>query len=545
MNIPPDIATLAYEKATLIIDDSDVTEMVEQWLDDDVEGVFLTDLDARDALIGWLAIAFAGAPLDSRNVAALLNHFDTSFEIGEDDLREVTRQITSTMDDKLGADAAKLARRRREFTNAILRTQLKSTGHAGESISVALTSLMSTTDGETYEVATLVSPDLLRSDSVPNIVIGVADGTQDAAVGDLVRDLLGGENYIDHVTGDVTYFPGLPTDVALTPLRECGATVVMDYNPDDEGRVLATAEGVVLVEGRWYSDNLPEALLTAMKDFRESSRQNRTPGGQRVLSAEVQFDLEERRDALLRARRAFQVPTPPVTSTHEQIIAYGSADWSRAYRDGQYANKHFEREFLRHELALTPQLDPFPDGHSFLTTLVVAATNEQRIADWKRYHSLDEGNGILIDEWYAMYHRIVPRLQDIMSAWSRDNQPEAVQASVLKVGVGGQWVVNQDEETADWTPDGNAAVVEMTRANIETAEQIVKIVAANLRAQAHNFAREGRDLSRDARIILRLEFVDADRCGADEDDVWAAVPAEGVLIAADATLVPRDEWSRV
>ena len=46
-------------------------------------------------------------------------------------------------------------------------------------------------DGDTYDVATLVSSDLLCGDSVPSIV--VADDIQKAVVSELVHDLIGGE----------------------------------------------------------------------------------------------------------------------------------------------------------------------------------------------------------------------------------------------------------------------------------------------------------------------------------------------------------------
>jgi len=65
------------------------------------------------------------------------------------------------------------------------------------------------------------------------------------------------------------------------------------------------------------------------------------------------------------------------------------------------------------------------------------------------------------------------------------------------------------------------------------------------RSQASKLLEEGgdeRDLSRHSRIVLRLDFIDADMYGSEEDGMWAAVPAEGVLVAAKATIHPMWVW---
>lgn len=138
-------------------------------------------------------------------------------------------------------------------------------------------------------------------------------------------------------------------------------------------------------------------------------------------------------------------------------------------------------------------------------------------------------------EWYALFHLIAPRLREAMHQWSVETQPRA-----LRHYVGGRWTVDT-EETFDWVPDGSATVIEMTKAHEALADDIVEKLVISLRARASELLDEGgseRDLSQHSRIVLRLYFIDADMYGSEEDDVWAAVPDEGVLVAAKATIHP-------
>lgn len=112
--------------------------------------------------------------------------------------------------------------------------------------------------------------------------------------------------------------------------------------------------------------------------------------------------------------------------------------------DGLYENTSFRVSFRDANAALIPHTSQYTGeaAHGFMTTLIIASMNARRIADWKLYHALDEGNGVLVDEWYAMYHLIVPRLQDRMASWSAEKQPAS-----LEVG-GGHWAVS-GEDTDD------------------------------------------------------------------------------------------------
>lgn len=180
-----------------------------------------------------------------------------------------------------------------------------------------------------------------------------------------------------------------------------------------------------------------------MADFREASKANRSDDGARVLSADVQQLLEEQRDALLDARRAYEVAAPSSESSkYEQEHAYGSSEWTMAFTQGRYANTQFEKTFRRRESLLAPAAPSLKGetAHGFFTTLIIAASNAQLITEWELYHSLDEGNGLMVDEWYAMHHLLVPRLQEGMQEWSREVQPHA----------SSYWNVDNYEDTCDW-----------------------------------------------------------------------------------------------
>lgn len=114
----------AYEDASAIIDEASIAKTVERWIDDDYRGFGLTNVDARTVLIGWLAVALAGARLDVAAVTAVLNRFPTSFDVDDEDLEEMTRQMYSTMDyqsaTETDADAIDEKRHRyHDFTDAI------------------------------------------------------------------------------------------------------------------------------------------------------------------------------------------------------------------------------------------------------------------------------------------------------------------------------------------------------------------------------------------------------------------------------------------
>ncbi|MCT1479377.1 hypothetical protein [Microbacterium sp. p3-SID336] len=87
--------------------------------------------------------------------------------------------------------------------------------------------------GWEYEVATLISTDVLRPESVPNVVVGVV-GHQPRAFGsaanELVTELLGSGRVIERVMGELSYFPHTRPDLVQEPLREHGTKLVMEYS---------------------------------------------------------------------------------------------------------------------------------------------------------------------------------------------------------------------------------------------------------------------------------------------------------------------------
>lgn len=526
MNTHPHTYVESFAEVEDLIDASGVVDMVERWMSEDGEPPHPR---IHGVLTAWLATALAGKPLDAANVTATLYGADAT-AAQEKEVLGATQQVLDRMDYNPTAEQSAPEERKRRrhltFMNAILRAQHEFLQLDTDKHSVALGSVARNegfiSQAAEYQVATLVSSDLLRSDSVPNIVIGIA-GHHEAAASELVTNL---PRPIDHVMSDRSSFPTLSPEL---PLR----TLVMEYPPHHEGIVLASADGAILVEGRWYRDSLPEALRAAMKDFRAATQENRSVDGTRVLDPDAQARLEEQRDALLEKRRAFEMPAPsPEADTHEQAYAYGSTEWAMAFSQGRYANAQFERTFRNADSALTSRASSLSGdaAHGFITTLIIAAANAQRIVEWKQYHSLDEGNGLLVDEWYAMYNLLIPRIQAGMAAWSRETQPHAET----------YWNIDNDEDTDGWRPDGSATVLEMTRATPELADTIAEALVSSLRTQAESFLDDADDLSQDARIELALDFIDVNRHGG-EEGTWLAVPAGGALLAAEATLV----WSEV
>lgn len=527
---------LEFIEAESILDTSGIIGMVADWAAED--GTKLTNetlSDLRAVISGWLATGLARFPLTDENVARALRGNGMGHATPEL-VRGFTSFLLETVDDA-GHHATK---RQLAFTNALLRAQLDVTRCVDGPLSIALGSLSA--DGSEYTVATLQSSDLLRNESVPNIIVGIAGHERqehDTAAGELIREVLENGRTLERVSGDLAYFPAVRPELVQVPLRMHGAKLVMTYAPQDEGRVLARSGDNILVEGRWYRDNLPTPLLGAMKDFHAAQQRNRKSDGRCVLDAGVEFALEKRRDALLTARLRYEVPAPE-SSEYEQTYAYGSSEWQMAFSDGLYENTSFKASFADTNAALAPTMTQYRGeaAHSFMTTLIIVSLNARRIADWKLYYALDEGNGVLVDEWYALYHLIVPRLQDAMAAWSVETQPSSLDIA------GGHWTVDA-EEADGWVADGAATVVEMTRATDDIAEFIVEKLVDDLRTQASKLLEEGgdaRDLSRHASISLDLAFVDANPYAGDEDDVWSPVPAEGVLIAAQATIHPKWEW---
>lgn len=589
----------AFAQSSFIIDESGVAEKVRYWLDQDGQHPEVSDVDIHNVLSGWLAAALAGLPLAEKSVVTVLRTTPVRYEASVDDVREITAQVLGAMDSlpmpprdkpltKSEYEDLRMERERGwstlrrkrerfvEFTNAILRAQLDLSGAIDDTMSLALGSVFrsagvkgirwdryrqmdgsertsaepdagfpmrdgessSSDDGWDYQLATLVSSDILRPESVPNIVVGVA-GHRPRPSGNampaLVDELLGGDHVIERVVGEHAYFS--PDNYVQQQLRAYDVELVTDCSELHEGTILATSEDAVLVEGTWYRNDLPSALRTAMRDFREASEANRSADGSRVLSADVQQRLEEQRDARVEARRAYEATTPSSESALlEQDYAYGSTAWRMAFTQGLYANTQFEKVFRERESALVPATARFSGetAHGFFTTLLVAAANAQLIAEWELYHSLDEGNGLMVDEWYAMYHLLVPRLQEGMARWSRETQPH---------DTGAYWNVDNYDDTCGWRPDGCATVLEFKRATDEVADTIADALLTSLRGQAQHFLEDDGDsdnLSREARIELALDFVDANRHGG-EEGTWTPVPAGGALLAAQATLV----WSEI
>ncbi|MFJ4044351.1 hypothetical protein ACIPV2_01250 [Microbacterium sp. NPDC089987] len=179
-------------------------------------------------------------------------------------------------------------------------------------------------------------------------------------------------------------------------------------------------------------------------------------------------------------------------------------------------------------------------AHGFITTLIVAAMNAGRIAQWDLYHSLDKGDGVLVDEWSAMLHLMLPRLEAVMTERSIKMQPDAVNADT-PVGSG-----------PSGTTKTRTTGCQMCREHRRDAPCHPRRRRPHGRDARQESARPGRAASPERRprarpqppldLALCLKFIDAEPHAGDEDDVWEAVPADGVLIAAEATIEPGWDW---
>lgn len=125
------------------------------------------------------------------------------------------------------------------------------------------------------EFAVLSSNDPSRPHAVPNIVMAYGvhiPGQQPVkAARRMVDSLWSRGHQIDHFAGDRAYLPAGDPDVLQNPLRLSGAKLLMDYPIDQLGQQ-ATKHGAILVEGTWYSPDMPKRLIDATKVYREALR---------------------------------------------------------------------------------------------------------------------------------------------------------------------------------------------------------------------------------------------------------------------------------
>lgn len=420
--------------------------------------------------------------------------------------------------------------------------------------------------GWEYEVATLLPHDAARPGAVPNIALGIAAHRPGVAFAnracDVFDDILNRGVTLDQVVADRAYCGrGTGQTLLQRHLRRHGAKLVRDYKKHEKGQVLAATDRAILVEGGWYTPNLPDVLRNANVDFENAWQQARSSNASVVARTETHRRLEDRRDALLAARRRYEVPESAfgavtdedTAASYVQHYAYGSTPWREMFRIGRNAIESYGVSLRGIDASLRGGSSKLRGeaAHAFMTTMIVAATNARRITEWAQKRELSGARGLLVDEFYPLYSAVSSRLTDAMATWSRRMQADAVskaEANPQLDHAGGHWTVRLDEAALDWVPGDSASTIRMQRADDETATALAGPLIDSVERQATELlARlelrgvapgDCPDLSQDVEILLRLELIHAQII--DDEEEWVAVPEDGVLVGAEAILVPRD-----
>lgn len=555
-----------FDQAAAIIHESGIVELVRDWRREDGLVPFSFE-QIRPVLIAWLGNALDGRPFTERSVAKTVSQMQGA-PVSAEDVLALTRQVLDLIDfsplpgdvarrtkaecevvlAERGDRAAILQRKRLrflEFTNAILLCQRDLIPElGGRTYDVALSSVIGTADvtGQSrwrYEVATLVSDNA----DVRNIAVGIV-GANSRTFAHTVGEMAGvfsaphgpqhRRHALDHLVADTAY--GM---AAHGPLSELGAKLVVPYPAELEGAVMAVADGAVMVEGRWYRDDLPAKLRDAMKTFRAVTGTNRE--GTRVADWDVEWGMEERRAALVNARRAFEGEPREAgrASEYVQHYAYGSPGWLELTERGRSSSTEFARTFNGWHPSGATALTGAA-AHGFLTTLLVVKANAVSVNKWREYHALDEGNGLIDDEFSRLYAMVVSRVQESMAEWSRTSQAEAVARAENDLGWGAHWAIDLNDDLR-WETNESTRIVNGVRANAEAVDTIATALVARLCELADGLLACGGksyfDLSTVMRIEMRFDFlVDFTM---DEENRYLPMPEEGLPLSAEVALVPR------
>lgn len=218
-----------------------------------------------------------------------------------------------------------------------------------------------------------------------------------------------------HFVSDRAYLPGTkPSELAL-PLRALGYRLVFDYNrtPTDLGQT-ASHDGAILIEGRWYCPEVPEALRNATIDFflRDADDPQRISGhayAERIKRRErYALRPKERVDAegyaryqhpkdyrhvrssggsLPRACKQATVTIPPSAGAkHEQAYPYRSEKWQRHYTSGRQSVESMNKSIKDGKFVPVDDAEMRPRRgwiNQFLSLVtMVAATNVRKVIDW-------------------------------------------------------------------------------------------------------------------------------------------------------------------
>lgn len=161
-------------------------------------------------------------------------------------------------------------------------------------------------------LATMTFP--ATDDEMPSLIVGIALDKPGCNIAERAVDALTHIINDDtlpkgHFIGDRAYLPGSKAEKLAMPLRRAGYKMMGDQSVRSVGKQ-ATHEGAVLVDGTWYIDCMPEALVNAGVDF-------------------VRGDIDETQFAsLIEARKPYQLKIKTTKPTGD-VVYYNPANYGQ------------------------------------------------------------------------------------------------------------------------------------------------------------------------------------------------------------------------
>lgn len=129
-----------------------------------------------------------------------------------------------------------------------------------------------------YELEVLVGmhPDVARTKDAPIVILGIGLHPPGEQIGQNARKVLEGVlsrgHVIDEFIADRAYLPGAKVEDLQGFLFDRGIRAVMDYRKDQVG-IQALHEGMIMVDGLWYSPSMPAALRNLGQEYKKAMAQ--------------------------------------------------------------------------------------------------------------------------------------------------------------------------------------------------------------------------------------------------------------------------------
>lgn len=232
------------------------------------------------------------------------------------------------------------------------------------------------------ELAVLISNDPDQPRAVPNIVIGFnphLPGSDFAtAAAEVLHDVAGRENAVDHVVLDRAYMSTRPEGLR-NPLMNLDVKLVADYPVSRLGVQAASGSGI-LVDGTWYAPSLPARLQDAGRAFAAA-----IDGASLSAKADAVGELNTAvADRAAFSRRNPHVPGVAAEQRDEQYYPYRSAQWSKVYGMGRSAFEAYADALARtaHTLPGHRRMRG-ATAQAFLSVLNVIGTNARVLEDFR------------------------------------------------------------------------------------------------------------------------------------------------------------------